>query len=138
MSVPSAKRNRQSAVRRLRSVVPGFVIPDRATRLKHQPTYSFAKADAFRTALLTSSGLVSGRYHGVAHALALKVPFVALSSNTPKIEYMCQDALSSTERITNRATDIPWNLSDGEQASLNGWLTTGGKTWSSWAEDFFS
>lgn len=42
--------------------------------------------------LAASGGVVTGRFHTVCFALAMGVPFVAVASNTPKIEAIIRDA----------------------------------------------
>lgn len=48
-----------------------------------------------------SSMLFSGRYHAVCFALRCKTPFLAISSNTPKVEWLLDDALGSRNRLVS-------------------------------------
>jgi len=52
--------------------------------------------------LAESAGVVTGRFHVVCFALAMRVPFVAVASNTPKIEALLKDAgLDPSKRVMN-------------------------------------
>lgn len=43
--------------------------------------------------------VITGRYHTVSMCLKNKIPFVAIESNTPKITFLLEDALKSSDRI---------------------------------------
>ena len=79
--------------------------------------------DAYCLALTRSAGVVTGRFHTVCLCLGLGVPFVAVASNTPKIESLLADAgLDASIRMvrTSGLLDIQCvpPYSDGERAAL--------------------
>lgn|GEM_PF-5904583 len=73
-----------------------------------------------------AAGLVTGRFHQVCMALALGTPFLAVGSNTAKIEALCRDAgLDPTHRMVEpeeipNVQGVP-PLTDQEQRCLDDW-----------------
>lgn len=55
--------------------------------------------------------VVTGRYHTVTMCLKNKIPFVSIESNTPKISFLLEDAVGSTDRVIS--------FSDLENIDLN-------------------
>jgi hypothetical protein len=58
----------------------------------HAHLAGVAGLDAYCGALAGSAGVVTARFHTVCLCIGLGVPFVAVSSNTPKIEALLEDA----------------------------------------------
>lgn len=59
-------------------------------------SYFFSKgrvfsADLFVKKVASAALIVTGRYHVVVVCLALRIPFIAIDSNTPKINYLLDD-----------------------------------------------
>lgn len=73
-----------------------------------------------------AEGVVTGRFHQVCMALALGTPFLAVGSNTAKIEALCGDVgLDPTRRMVDpeeiaNVHSVP-PLSDQEQRCLDDW-----------------
>jgi hypothetical protein len=66
--------------------------------------------DAYCAALAAGAGAVAGRFHTVCYCLGLRVPLVALTSNTRKIESILADAgLDVSRRMVrlDRLTEVP-------------------------------
>ena len=69
--------------------------------------YSYIKKGSIMTndpqnfikALLEKDFHITGRYHGVAFSIALGIPFVALSSNTRKIENLLMFVFGKADRV---------------------------------------
>lgn len=61
----------------------------------------FGKSTArrFISAFGNAQGVITGRYHGVVLCLATATPFIAVSSNTTKIEALLLDVFGNAERI---------------------------------------
>lgn len=55
--------------------------------------------DSYLQKIASSKTLITGRYHAVAYALLTKTPFLAFSSNTPKIEFLLNDVFQNTKRV---------------------------------------
>jgi polysaccharide pyruvyl transferase WcaK-like protein len=51
-----------------------------------------AATSAYLSRLASCSGLLTGRFHAVCFAIGLKVPFLAIASNTAKIESLLESA----------------------------------------------
>jgi polysaccharide pyruvyl transferase WcaK-like protein len=58
----------------------------------HAHLAGVAGLDAYCGALAGSAGVVTARFHSVCLCIGLGVPFVAVSSNTPKIEALLEDS----------------------------------------------
>jgi hypothetical protein len=58
----------------------------------HAHALGVAEPQDYLRRLAASGGVVTGRFHTVCFALAMGVPFVAVTSNTPKIEAIIRDA----------------------------------------------
>lgn len=59
-----------------------------------------AETNDYLARLTLSKGVVTGRFHTVCFSIALGVPFVAISSNTPKIESIIKDSgLNAAKRL---------------------------------------
>ena len=57
--------------------------------------------DKFVLMLLKCKLIISGRYHAVTLALSLKIPSIAIASNTPKLSYLFNDIWGNSDRITD-------------------------------------
>ncbi len=73
-----------------------------------------------------AEGLVTGRFHQVCMALALGTPFLAVGSNTVKIEAICRDAgLDPTHRMVDpeEISNVPGvpAFSENEKEFLDDW-----------------
>lgn len=58
----------------------------------HAHAVGVASTRDYLSRLAASGGVITGRFHTVCFALALRVPFLAVGSNTPKIEAILSDA----------------------------------------------
>jgi polysaccharide pyruvyl transferase WcaK-like protein len=66
----------------------------------HAHAVGVTKTQDYLHHLAASTGVVTGRFHTVCFALAIGVPFIAIKSNTPKIEAIVRDAgLDPSKRI---------------------------------------
>jgi hypothetical protein len=66
----------------------------------HAHAVGVADPQEYLRRLAASGGVVTGRFHTVCFALAMGVPFVAVASNTPKIEAIVRDAgLDPAKRV---------------------------------------
>lgn len=80
--------------------------------------------DAYCLALSQSAGVVTGRFHTVCLCIGLGVPFVAVASNTPKIESLLADAgLDASNRMAKTTSlldmsSVP-HYTDKERAALS-------------------
>ncbi len=54
---------------------------------------------AFAQGLASLDLLLTGRYHAVCLALATRTPFMAITSNTPKIESLLRDVFGTSGRV---------------------------------------
>lgn len=88
-----------------------------------------AATSAYLSRLASCSGLLTGRFHAVCFALGLKVPFLAIASNTAKIESLLESAgLDPARRMIrvkaiDAAQAIP-PFSAAELASIERFLKT--------------
>ena len=91
-------------------------------------------AASYAEALSASRGIVTGRYHSVCFAIGLGLPFLAVRSNTPKIEVLLEDAGLDTKRrmIDPHAlagvTDVP-GFSAGEREHLEAFRIAARERW---------
>jgi hypothetical protein len=94
------------------------------------------EARAFYRTLAASSGVLTGRFHAVMFCLHSKTPFLAVASNTSKIQDALLDATGQTGRIIAAQTlddgylDIP-AFSREEIASIDAYINaaeTGAKS----------
>ena len=88
--------------------------------------YSTEEAYANRVA---SAGLyVTGRYHGVCYAMAAGIPFVAIKSNSWKIEALIADVglaqwrVTAAQGLSGRLARQDLNYRDHERAALEAFL----------------
>jgi len=76
------------------------------------------------TPVKDASFFITGRFHGVVMAIATKTPFIAITSNTPKIEVTLRDVFDSTERslslkdISHRIENLKLNEGSENFSSL--------------------
>ncbi|MEY4487933.1 MAG: hypothetical protein RIQ79_441 [Verrucomicrobiota bacterium] len=88
---PGAKsrkiRQRYRFARLLGPLARHVISPRHHAHLVGEPTL-----DAYCLRLATAEGVVTGRFHTVCLALGLRVPLLAVASNTPKIEALLTDA----------------------------------------------
>jgi polysaccharide pyruvyl transferase WcaK-like protein len=93
----------------------------------HAHLAGVAGLDAYCAALAGSAGVVTARFHTVCLCLGLGVPFVAVASNTPKIEALLEDAgLDPGRRMVSRnslagLSGVPAYTAD-ERAALDGFI----------------
>ncbi|AKC81722.1 hypothetical protein IMCC26134_01095 [Verrucomicrobia bacterium IMCC26134] len=84
--------------------------------------------DAYCRRLAAAEGVVTGRFHTVCLALGLRVPFLAVASNTPKIEALLTDAgLDLSRRVVSpdklfNVTEVPCYTA-AESAALDKFLS---------------
>jgi len=101
------------------------------TRWVFSPRYhahlaGVADMDAYCAALSRHRGALAGRFHTVCFCLGLRIPLVALASNTPKIESLLTDAgLDTARRMVNLdpLTAIP-PFSEAEATGLERFLAS--------------
>lgn len=68
----------------------------------HAHAVGAAATGDYLARLAASGGVVTGRFHTVCFAMAMGVPFVAVASNTPKIEAIITDAgLDVAKRVAS-------------------------------------
>jgi hypothetical protein len=63
--------------------------------------------------------IITGRFHAVTLCIATRTPFVALASNTPKIEWLLDDVFGSRRRLIS-----PAELIDLDISHFDSWLPT--------------
>lgn len=86
-----------------------------------------ADAAAYYAALAGASSVITGRFHAVIFCLLSETPFLAVASNTSKIEATLRDALGSDSRVVapERLADytaVPAFSAD-ERAKLRAYVT---------------
>jgi len=101
---PQAGRLRNLAalgLRKTRRVFGYQPLPARKSKFKPNTKYQelFLK-------IRQSEFVVTGRFHAATICLATMTPFIALESNTPKIEYLLRDALGNSERCFKNFDDL--------------------------------
>ena len=65
-----------------------------------KPNFSCAMQNTRLTSIVTDASLlVTGRFHGVMMSVATKTPFLAMGSNTPKIEATLHDIFNFSDRV---------------------------------------
>lgn len=103
---------------------------NRRFRLRY-PAARFVRDDAeYLTELSRHRLVVTGRFHAVCLAILSGTPFLAVSSNSWKIEALISDIgldparLRSLDNLTQEAlSDRDWNYSDQERAAITASLT---------------
>lgn len=94
----------------------------------HAHMIGLPETQDYLTRLAACEGVVTGRFHTVCFAIGLQTPFVAVSSNTPKIESLINDVgLDSSLRMVTpesltKLTQIP-PYSPAEQHALTSFAT---------------
>lgn len=89
-----------------------------------------ATSDAYLRKLANLRVLVSGRFHACTLALLAGTPFVAVSSNSRKIECLVRDAGLDSGRVVGEPDDLPMNELNGfawspsEAASVADYVNT--------------
>jgi hypothetical protein len=90
----------------------------------HAHLTGVAETDEYLSRLSSCRGVMTGRYHSVCFAIGQKTPFLALASNTPKIESLLTDAgLSARQRMIKpsdmgQISEIP-QFTESELAALD-------------------
>ena len=90
--------------------------------------------DGYCRRLAAAEGVVTGRFHTVCLALGLRVPFLAVASNTPKIEALLTDAgLDLSRRVITpdelfNAAEVPFYTA-AESAALDKFLSCAEQTY---------
>lgn len=88
----------------------------RLLRIRPYSLYRLAVADhdamRYVERLASAEALLTGRFHSACLALITETPFLAIASNTPKIETLIQDAGLSTNRIIDRKKLDPLSITD--------------------------
>lgn len=81
-----------------------------------------------------SEGLITGRFHSVMLSIAMRTPFLALESNTPKISSVVKDVFGNTSRIcepialkdpSHRKISSDFSYSAEEDLSLENYTNEG-------------
>ena len=72
----------------------------------HSRFYGTRSVSSFLGTINNSKFFITGRYHSVCIAIKLKKPFVAIKSNTYKIEEMLKDIGLNENRIIEDMTDV--------------------------------
>ncbi len=100
----SLKARHAKLVRSYRKILAKYRSP-KLPELTRQEVPKSEYFDKFLTELAGAEVVVTGRLHTVTLALALRKPFVAIESNTPKIAYVLQDALGGVDRIFGSSSE---------------------------------
>lgn len=96
----SRKIRRRAKLARVLGPLGRFLVSPRY----HAHAAGTARTDDYLARLAASGGVITGRFHTVCFALAMRVPFLAVGSNTPKIEAILSDAgLDPAKRV------VPWS-----------------------------
>ena len=112
-----------------------FFLADLRLRLKtkgrHQ-VHWVDDVDAYIAKLSASELSVTGRFHSVCLSIATRTPFLAMTSNSRKIEALMEDCGLSRDRIvapdqltTALVTSRSWDYSDEELSNIDAYLTKG-------------
>jgi polysaccharide pyruvyl transferase WcaK-like protein len=99
-------------------------------RERRFPLLKFVNSESeFLDKLLTSKLCITGRFHGVCLCLATNTPFIAISSNSWKIEALFEDAGISWRRLVkindlNRKVieEKDWHFSEEEKQKISHFL----------------
>lgn len=98
------------------------------------PGLTLLQDQAQFAALLGTAALqVTGRFHGVCFSILTQTPFVAVTSNSWKIEALLEDCGLSRDRIVSPDLLDPalvqrdWRFTDQEQAAIRGFVEKSGQ-----------
>lgn len=83
-------------------------------KIRHRPSL-----DRYISRIRDSSVVITGRYHAVTMCLLTETPFLAVESNIPKISWLLQDVLGSTDRVFREVDE----LADKTGAARQAWST---------------